>query len=143
MSKKDIHNLATKHIATDKPNAVIAADVQNLAVEGRISCANAFVAVENLHAESGEVGKTIDLLAIKICKCQLGLFGHDAGKFITPAQSVAPELKKAISANLVNGRLACFRAWEIARMLRISKMDVSSACEALGIRVKPCQLGAF
>ncbi len=52
-------------------------------------------------------------------------------------------LEGAIRAALQEGRLPCRSAWEIAERLRVPKMDVSSACEALGLKVRPCQLGAF
>ena len=39
--------------------------------------------------------------------------------------------------------LAEKKAWEIAKRFEISKMKVSSVCEQLKIKIKPCQLGAF
>jgi hypothetical protein len=44
---------------------------------------------------------------------------------------------------LVDGRLPCAEAWRIADERNLKKMDVSSAVEALEIKIKPCQLGAF
>ena len=60
-----------------------------------------------------------------------------------PAETVAPELEGAIRAAARDGRLPCAAAWEIAAERKIPRMKVSSACEALKIRIKPCQLGAF
>jgi len=40
-------------------------------------------------------------------------------------------------------KLSCAAAWEIAGSLNISRTKVASACEAMGIKIKPCQLGAF
>ncbi len=54
-----------------------------------------------------------------------------------------PELEKEIRSRLSNGRLPCAAAWEIAAERKIPRMKVSSACEALKIKIKPCQLGAF
>ena len=60
-----------------------------------------------------------------------------------PAKEIAPVLKENILAALKNGRLSCSAAWEIAEKLNISRMKVSAIYEALQIKIKPCQLGAF
>ena len=86
----------------------------------------------------------MDLLKIKLAKCQLGLFGYTPERVIVkPADKVSPELEYAIRGRLVDERLPCAQAWEIAEELSLKKMDVSCAAEALGIKIKPCQLGAF
>ena len=64
-------------------------------------------------------------------------------KKVKPVDSVSPELEKAIREGLVDNRLPCEVAWEIAKKSGISKMDVSSACEALEIKISSCQLGTF
>jgi hypothetical protein len=80
----------------------------------------------------------------KLTKCQLGLFGYQPDKkIVKPQDSINSEMKDAISAGLVHGRLSCQRAWDIASRLHVRKMTVSSACEAMGIKIKDCQLGAF
>jgi hypothetical protein len=91
-----------------------------------------------------EVGVTIDLLEIRLKRCQLGLFGYGQKKgVVKPAVKVSTELEKAIHGALADGRLPCLAAWKIADGMGIARMDVSSACEALKIKIKPCQLGAF
>jgi hypothetical protein len=90
------------------------------------------------------VGQTADLLNFRLTKCQMGLFGYlPEKKIVTASDGVSKPLAEAIRGGLQQGRLPCQRAWEIAGRLNLSKMAVSSACEALGIKVKPCQLGAF
>jgi len=53
------------------------------------------------------------------------------------------DLKNEISDALVQGRLSCKSAWDIATRFNVHKMKISGACEAMGIRIKHCQLGAF
>jgi hypothetical protein len=53
------------------------------------------------------------------------------------------DLEEAILAGLVNERVPCRTAWDISNQLGIHKMEVSAACDAMGIKIKPCQLGAF
>jgi hypothetical protein len=83
-------------------------------------------------------------LGIRLVKCQLGLFGYSPEKKIVQAAPAAePAMETAIREKLENGRLTCRRAWEIAMAFQLPKMAVSAACEALQIKIKPCQLGAF
>lgn len=114
------------------------------AANGRLSCAIAFEMAKKLEITVQEVGNYADCLDIKLVKCQLGLFGYQPEKKITkPIQPVTQELKNAINDELVNGRLACENAWDIASRLKTGKMKVSSACEVFEIKITKCQLGAF
>jgi len=86
----------------------------------------------------------VDLLKIRLVKCQLGLFGYTPDKSIVkPAEKVSPELESAIRSRLEDERLPCVAAWQLADEFSLKKLDVSCAAEALGLKIKPCQLGAF
>ena len=130
------------------PGAVVAPVIRDAllkrAVEGKLPCAVAFDVVKHLGVAPEDVGRTADLIELRLVKCQLGLFGYGPRKTIVkPAASVTPAFEKAIREALMNDRLPCKRAWEIAETLGIHKMKVSAACNALGIKIRPCQLGAF
>ena len=74
----------------------------------------------------------------------MGLFGYSPKKkIVQPAKEIAPDLKQAINDALSDGRLPCAAAWAIAKQINLPRMKVSAACEALKIKIKPCQLGAF
>ena len=145
MAHSDAGRYAAKHAAGGSPDEKIAAAVRVKMEAGEIACA----AAERISAELGttmaEVGRTVDLLEVRIGSCQLGLFGYDApgGRIVRPAEAVEPGLETAIRGGLVDGRLPCIAAWEIAAEKKIARLKVSSACETLKIKVKPCQLGAF
>ncbi|MBM4315079.1 MAG: hypothetical protein FJ122_14340 [Deltaproteobacteria bacterium] len=62
---------------------------------------------------------------------------------LRPGEGLTPELERAIRGRLSDGRLSCVAAWSIAAELKVPRLEASSACEALRIRIKPCQLGAF
>jgi hypothetical protein len=49
----------------------------------------------------------------------------------------------AINASLIDGRLPCLAAWEIAKRFGVAKAMISAACEAMKVKISPCQLGAF
>jgi hypothetical protein len=144
MTHKDSGHYSAKHGSENRLDGSIAAAVEKRAVQGEIGCAKAFTVVSELQVSPSQVGLTLDLMEIRISRCQLGLFGYGADKrIVRAANAVSDELEKAIRDALVSGHLPCVAAWAIAERFGIPKMDVSSACEALKIRMKPCQLGAF
>ncbi|HHN93637.1 MAG TPA: hypothetical protein ENK17_02620 [Anaerolineae bacterium] len=122
----------------------IAAAIRERVGEGTLKCAVAFRIAEELGVEPLAVGQTANELQVKLSHCQLGLFGYGEPKSIVePADPVAPELEQAIRDRLVDGRLPCAAAWEIAARLGIPKLQVSNGAEGLGVRIRTCQLGAF
>lgn len=109
-----------------------------------LPCAMAFDLARRLSITPAEVGRHADGVEVHLTKCQLGLFGHRPDKkIVKPADAVAPELEVEISKALVNDRLPCAAAWRLSERFNIGKMAVSAACEHLGVKIKPCQLGAF
>jgi hypothetical protein len=120
--------------------------IRSSAVNGRLPCPAAFRIAAELGITPLEVGEKATQLGIKISRCQLGLFGYDdlgSKSVVTPMKNVPERLKAEITAHLVDGRLPCEAAWEIAKKLQIGKVRVSGAAEALGIKISSCQLGCF
>ena len=145
MTHSDAGRYAAKHGKGGSTDEKIAAAVRTKVAAGELACAGAEKISGELGVAMAEVGRTADLLEIRIGRCQLGLFGYDApgGRIVKPAGAVKPGIEAAIRGRLSNGRLPCIAAWEIAADKKIPRLDVSSACETLKIKVKPCQLGAF
>lgn len=144
MAHKDAGNYRGKHGADKRLNRDIAQAIEKRLVKGEITCAEASSIADELKVTMGEVGVAIDLLELRITKCQIGLFGYgDKKTMIEPAGTVSAELENAIRGALVDGRLPCVASWKIAQQVNVPKMHVAAACEALNIRIKPCQLGAF
>jgi hypothetical protein len=113
-------------------------------IDDKIACAAVFQITGELGVDPVEAGRALDLMDISIIKCQLGLFGFTPEKkVVKPAASVSDVMKNEIESRLTDGRLPCAAAWEIAAKLKVGKMDIAAACETLGIKIKPCQLGAF
>ena len=127
-----------------KLDETIASRIKEKISGDRISCAEAHGIAAELGREPSDVGVAIDLLEIRITKCQLGLFGHGKEKNIPVASDpVSPDIEREIKASVVDNRLPCSAAWEIARNLNVPKGTISGACETLKIKISPCQLGAF
>ncbi len=146
MTHADRGHYAAKHGKGQAPDERIAGAIRSKVQDGRLGCADAERISTDLGVPIADVGRTLDLLEVRIDRCQLGLFGYpsgEKGKGVRPADRVSPELEAAIRGRLAAGRLPCTAAWEIAGERKISRMAVSAACEALKIKIKPCQLGAF
>lgn len=138
--KTDISKL---NIPEDRDTAIRQA-LNAKAANGMISCASVFKVVETLGIEPHIAGAYADFLELKIMGCQLGLFGYgEKKKAVTPLEEVPEELETTIREKIENDRLPCASLWEIAARMGLAKIKVSGACETLGIKIKPCQLGAF
>ncbi|MFZ0450256.1 MAG: hypothetical protein WAL98_13540 [Desulfatiglandaceae bacterium] len=144
MTKEDRGHYAKKHAPGEKANKEIAEAVKKRAVDGQMACALAFDIAADQGATPGQVGFALDVLEIRLTKCQLGLFGYGAKKkIIKTAETVPGELEESIRKGLTDDRLSCKAAWDIASTFGVGKLTVSSACETLAIKISPCQLGAF
>jgi hypothetical protein len=135
---------ADKHGVEVRVNELIKEHIIGQTKNNELACAKAFKIADELNVSAAEVGKTADLLNMKLVKCQLGLFGYTPEKkIVKPKAASTIKLESAIQDSLAEGALPCAKAWEIARNFDISKMTVSAVCEQLKIKIKPCQLGAF
>jgi hypothetical protein len=144
MTHKDKMAYTRKHSPDRKPKEETAKLVRERASGGDLACAVAFTIANELKVPAEEIGFTADSLEVRIVKCQLGLFGYRPEKrIVKPAASVSPVLKQAILEALIKDRLPCKAAWEIAERLALPKMEVSAACEAMKVKISPCQLGTF
>jgi hypothetical protein len=144
MNHEDAGHFAGKHGQGAVVDPVIREALLKRVTQESVSCAVAFDVAKLLGVPPDAVGRTADLMELRLMKCQLGLFGYRPEKSIVkPAASVAPALERAILEALVNDRLACERAWEIAKAFGIHKIKVSAACDAMRVKIRPCQLGAF
>ncbi|MBI5590117.1 MAG: hypothetical protein HY881_06500 [Deltaproteobacteria bacterium] len=118
--------------------------ISQQAIDRKLGCVAAFEIAAKLNVSPKAIGRAMDQMNYRIIHCQLGLFGHSPEKkIVIPEKNVRPELKVAIETAAKDGRLSCLKAWDIAAQLRIPKIVVSNACEGLGLKIKPCQLGAF
>jgi hypothetical protein len=144
MTHSDKGHYAGKHQPGGRPDEKIVAMIRLRAEDGTLACADAERISAELVTGMAEVGRALDLLEVRIGRCQLGLFGYPPdGKIVLAEEWTEPALGEMIRNRLSGGRLSCAAAWKIAVEMKIERMKVSSACESLGIRIKPCQLGAF
>ena len=144
MKRQKSQKFADKHNSDAKTDKRIKNALVQQTINNEVPCATAFEIADTLQVSAAEVGKTADLLEMELVKCQLGLFGYKPDKkIVKPTAPEHPDLEKTIRDALVDGKLPCRKAWDIARSQDLSKMTISAACEHLKIKIKPCQLGAF
>ena len=133
-----------KHQQTKIVDPEIKNHILHRSKDRKMSCTDAFEIAGEQNILPHNIGITIDLLNVKITKCQLGLFGYKPKKkMLKPASLADPNLEDAISEALVEGKLSCKHAWNISSRFNVSKITVSSTCEFLEIKINDCQLGAF
>ena len=56
---------------------------------------------------------------------------------------MSAELEKKIKSSLVDGRLPCAVAFQIAREVKVSPREVGEAVNRLSVKICTCQLGCF
>jgi hypothetical protein len=138
------NKFSAKHGPDATPDRFIEEEILKQGKNSEIPCAVAFEIARTLQVLPDAVGMTVDLMNFKLTKCQLGLFGYQPQKKIVKhPDRVTEDLKNAIADQRVQGRLSCRSAWDIASGLKVGKMKVSGACEAMDVKIKDCQLGAF
>ena len=142
---QDYGHYAGKHSPEEEINKTAEAELQKHVRNEKISCRSAHETAEKLGISPAEVGKTIDLMEIRIMGCQLGLFGIGKGR--GKAESAMPEnaaaVKEEIKKLSENGRISCLGLWTVAGNTGCSKQEAAMVCEKAEIKIVDCQLGAF
>ena len=121
----------------------------DVAHEGSIACADAHAVAAALGISPQELGALVDeTTAYRFDRCQLGLFGYgqkgtEAYKIVQAATYCPPAIVAAITERALDGRVPCVALWEVAAQFRYPRLGIANIVQALGLKVKPCQLGCF
>ena len=144
MTHSDTGNYAGKHSTTTEVNKAIMQAVRKTARDGAISCVAAHAIAHTCAVCPEEAGRAIDAAEVRIAHCQLGIFKHSADMTAVPSEpTLTPELEAYLSTRLVNGRLPCKDVWSIADRFNLSRLQIGTVCDRLGIKISDCQLGTF
>jgi len=120
-----------------------------VARDGQIACKDAHRVAVQTGMSPQEMGRLVNRqTTYRFNRCQLGLFGYGAkgtaGYRIVQAAAYCPEaIVAAIEANVIDGCVPCLALWEVAAQFRYPRLGVANIVQALGLKVKPCQLGCF
>lgn len=141
--------LEDKEIPEDQsPNSEIAEKIRAKLSDEKLACASAFSIAEALGVPPLAVGKSADLMGVRLTRCQLGFFGYpnkqawDQADFA--AMSVPEGLQVAMEqAKNENGEVSCAELWQLAADYGVPRLQIGYLADQLGIHITPCQLGAF
>ena len=130
--------------SSEKPDSLIKYEILKHSLNNELSCASAFLIAKELNVSPDKVGMVADLINYRLVKCRMGLFGYKPDKkIVRPVKTANQNLKNTITDNLVEGKLECKIAWDIASRFKVNKMTVSGICDDMNIKINECQLGAF
>ena len=128
----------------EKPDSSIKHEILKHSLNRELSCASAFSIAKELNVSPDSVGMVANSIDCRLIKCQMGLFGYRPDKkIVMPVKTMDQNLKNTIIDNLVERRLSCKIAWDIAFLFKVNKMTVSGICEEMNIKINKCQLGTF
>ena len=126
----------------------IKAKIKSSLVNGQLPCTVAHVIAYELGVKPLQVGQTADEMEVALSLCQLGCFGYGPkaegkSKILCPTTKKDDKLIERLRSTAVEGSIPCLRLWQIAAEFGLERLAVSSAAEALGLKIGPCQLGSF
>ena len=113
-------------------------------VDGQLPCPVTFQIAQVLKVSPREIGETVDNLGIRIVNCQLGCFQVEkATHQDLNGIDIKKMLVEEIETVLVNGKLLCAVALELARKLKVAPKEVGDTATKQKIKISGCQLGCF
>ena len=129
---------------TDKINERVAVRAH----DRHVPCTAAHTAAWEAGVPPARAGAVIDEMGLVITQCQLGVFGYGSkaegkSKLLRPMGPIPADVKAKLEARAKEGRITCLACWDIAREMNIERFAVGNAADALGLKIRPCQLGAF
>ena len=98
MSKEHQEGYAGKHPESAVLEENVASALRKAVENGRISCAAAHGVAKDLGQSPADIGMALDLMEVRLIRCQLGLFGYTPEKRIVkkPNQWDARWKKKSV-----------------------------------------------
>lgn len=117
-------------------------------LKGKLPCAVAHYIAAYLKTPPVEVGMAATEAGVKLDQCQLGLFGYgrkgqSSYKILGRKVEVGQDVLERIRSAATKGGISCLMLWDIADSSGITRAEAGNAADSLGIKITPCQLGAF
>lgn len=127
-------------------DAALADAIRERLTDEKLPCAAAMNIAQAHGVTPLAVGQTADALQIHLTRCQLGLYGypgHAKGWDKVATQPIPVGLEDALREAAAGGPLACAQLWALAAERGVSRLQIGYVADRLGIKIGPCQLGAF
>lgn len=114
----------------------------------KLPCPVAHFIAASLKVDPETVGDVATILNVKLYQCQLGLFGYgrkgvSGYKILGRPVEVPDEVLEKIRAAAKDGVIPCRQLWDIADEAGILRPEAGNTADSLGLKITPCQLGAF
>src|SRR5512145_426018 len=108
MTGHDRGHYSKKHPGEKEVDPFLVKAIHEKTTDKKITCAAAFKIVETSETTASEVGFTLDMLDIRIIRCQMGIFGYEPEKkAVKPMENVPGDLENAIRGKVKEGRITC------------------------------------
>ena len=112
--------------------------------DGYLSCPVAWVIAKKSNVPKIVVGEITDSLGIRITNCQLGCFKIEKTPYNNSSYSnINGEICNILKELHETDQLTCAKAFELARQFNLKSMVIANEVNAMGLKIRGCQLGCF
>jgi len=112
--------------------------------DGYLSCPVAWGIARKSNVPKIVVGEITDRLGIRITNCQLGCFKIEKTPYDSSSYSnIDGEIRNILKELHETDQLSCAKAFELARQLNLKPMVIANEVNAMGLKIRGCQLGCF
>ena len=118
--------------------------VKGAVKEGYLACPAGWRVARDRGVSRLDVGAMMDRLGIRVTDCQLGCFTVSKTAYTgAPAAPLSAEVVRRVEALGAKDELTCASAFALAGELGIAPLSIADAANALGYKIRQCQLGCF
>lgn len=111
--------------------------------EGYLPCPSAWMMARDAGISRLDVGAMNDKLGIRLTDCQLGCFKVSKTAHPEAPEPFSEEVASRVAALEKGPGLTCASVHALALELKVKPLCVAAAANALGGKMKQCQLGCF
>ena len=112
--------------------------------DGYLSCPIAWGIAKKSNIPKIVVGDVADSMGIRITNCQLGCFKIEKTPYDKSFYSdIDGEICNILKELHETGQLTCAKAFELARQFNLKPMVIANNVNAMGLKIRGCQLGCF
>ena len=112
--------------------------------DGYLSCPVAWRIARKFNVTKTTIGVIADRLGIRITNCQLGCFKIEKTPYDNSYYSNSDgEICNILKELHETDQLTCAKAFELARQFNLKSMVIADKVNAMGLKIRGCQLGCF
>ncbi|MBW2342073.1 MAG: hypothetical protein JRF50_17310 [Deltaproteobacteria bacterium] len=112
--------------------------------DGYLSCPVAWEIAKESDVPKTAIGEIADRLSIRITNCQLGCFKIEKTPYDKSVhKNIDGEVITTLETLKEKDQLTCAKVFELARQFKLKPMVIANEVNAIGLKVRGCQLGCF